>query len=347
MPENRFTYNAQSEKQKDLNGGKGYFYETDFRGYDPQLGRFVQYEPLADLYSGISPYQFAFNNPVRFNDPLGLEGTPSTIGTKDIHQATDDEIGDAPTPQRVEITKGPGGGGKTEGGDSDTHVEAPYEGETFSGYVGINGVDDSGMRIGVGYSKGYTYFRSTPVGSQSLGRFNNGGDLSNTNLILKYDPKIVQPYTGKTNYKIKSGYTEIQLKKSFSLDDLTEIDIKNMSLIITISVIYRNPDGIDQAKSATDIGHEIFVHAEDASEFFEQLKKDIDSGKITSKEQVVEAITKFFIKDDSGKTKEQRDHSDMKRRLKPRYNRFQKELLKILQGDRKKAAEREFEDDNE
>ncbi|MDX2304355.1 MAG: RHS repeat-associated core domain-containing protein [Microscillaceae bacterium] len=68
IPENRFTYNAQSEKQKDLYDGKGYFYETDYRGYDPQLGRFVQYEPLADMYSGISPYQFAFNNPISGND---------------------------------------------------------------------------------------------------------------------------------------------------------------------------------------------------------------------------------------------------------------------------------------
>ncbi|NJL55356.1 hypothetical protein HC928_09350 [bacterium] len=68
----RFTFNAQSEKQKDLNGGKGYFYETDFRGYDPQLGRFHGYDLLASAFSGITPYQFGFNNPVSFNDPTGL-----------------------------------------------------------------------------------------------------------------------------------------------------------------------------------------------------------------------------------------------------------------------------------
>ena len=60
------------KSQKELNGGDGYFYETDYRGYDPQLGRFKQYEPLADIYNGISPYQYAYNNPVSFNDPLGL-----------------------------------------------------------------------------------------------------------------------------------------------------------------------------------------------------------------------------------------------------------------------------------
>ena len=47
-------------------------YETPFRSYDAQLGRFWQVEPLADIYCGISMYQFGYNNPVSFNDPSGL-----------------------------------------------------------------------------------------------------------------------------------------------------------------------------------------------------------------------------------------------------------------------------------
>ncbi|WP_041263628.1 RHS repeat domain-containing protein [Bernardetia litoralis] len=47
-------------------------YETPFRSYDAQLGRFWQVEPLADIYCGISMYQYAYNNPVSFNDPNGL-----------------------------------------------------------------------------------------------------------------------------------------------------------------------------------------------------------------------------------------------------------------------------------
>jgi heme/copper-type cytochrome/quinol oxidase subunit 4 len=48
----KFTFNAQSEKQQDLAEGKGYFYETDFRGYDAQIGRFHGYDLLASAYSG-------------------------------------------------------------------------------------------------------------------------------------------------------------------------------------------------------------------------------------------------------------------------------------------------------
>ncbi|WP_338814120.1 RHS repeat-associated core domain-containing protein [Bernardetia sp. Wsw4-3y2] len=47
-------------------------YETANRGYDPQIGRFWQVEPLADLFVGINVYQFGYNNPVSYNDPSGL-----------------------------------------------------------------------------------------------------------------------------------------------------------------------------------------------------------------------------------------------------------------------------------
>ena len=47
-------------------------YETPFRSYDAQLGRFWQVEPLADIYCSVSVFQFGFNNPISFNDPMGL-----------------------------------------------------------------------------------------------------------------------------------------------------------------------------------------------------------------------------------------------------------------------------------
>ena len=47
-------------------------YETPFRSYDAQLGRFWQTDPLADQLHGTSVFQFAFNNPISLNDPTGL-----------------------------------------------------------------------------------------------------------------------------------------------------------------------------------------------------------------------------------------------------------------------------------
>jgi len=59
-------YNGGSE----LNQNSGW-YETFFRGYDPTLGRFNQVDPLAHASSSHTPYNFAFNDPVVYNDPNG------------------------------------------------------------------------------------------------------------------------------------------------------------------------------------------------------------------------------------------------------------------------------------
>ncbi len=44
----------------------------DFRQYDNALGRFNSLDVLSELAPGISPYRFAFNNPVSWADPTGL-----------------------------------------------------------------------------------------------------------------------------------------------------------------------------------------------------------------------------------------------------------------------------------
>ncbi|MEJ0105432.1 MAG: RHS repeat-associated core domain-containing protein [Bacteroidota bacterium] len=53
-------------------------YETPFRSYDAQIGRFHQIDPLGEITVDWSPYTFCFDNPLLFSDPWGLEGD-STI----------------------------------------------------------------------------------------------------------------------------------------------------------------------------------------------------------------------------------------------------------------------------
>ena len=48
-------------------------YDLDYRNYDPVLGRMNGVDPMASKYSSYSPYNFAFNDPVSFNDPSGAD----------------------------------------------------------------------------------------------------------------------------------------------------------------------------------------------------------------------------------------------------------------------------------
>lgn len=41
--------------------------------YDPPIGRFWQIDPLADVNENSSPYSFAYNRPINYNDPSGLD----------------------------------------------------------------------------------------------------------------------------------------------------------------------------------------------------------------------------------------------------------------------------------
>lgn len=69
MP-NRNLYNGGSEWQNDY-GDLPDLYQTYFRSYDPAIGRFTGVDPRAESSESLSPYHYAGNNPIMYNDPLG------------------------------------------------------------------------------------------------------------------------------------------------------------------------------------------------------------------------------------------------------------------------------------
>ena len=68
--------------------GQRYDHETGLyfmkaRYYDPKIGRFVQPDPIG-YEDGLNLYQFAYNNPTGFTDPLGL-GADGSSGSSDAY----------------------------------------------------------------------------------------------------------------------------------------------------------------------------------------------------------------------------------------------------------------------
>jgi RHS repeat-associated protein len=76
-PEYNFIYNQgtgdkQFKTERERSFGLNWDF-TKFRTYDPTLGRFLQVDPLAeaDIQYNQSPYQYTWNNPIRYSDAWG------------------------------------------------------------------------------------------------------------------------------------------------------------------------------------------------------------------------------------------------------------------------------------
>ncbi|WP_436516231.1 RHS repeat domain-containing protein [Ekhidna sp. To15] len=66
------------------------YYDFLFRSYDPALGRFFAFDPMAASTPSYSPYHANFNNPISFTDPLGL--SPNDGRLKDFGFNSGEEV---------------------------------------------------------------------------------------------------------------------------------------------------------------------------------------------------------------------------------------------------------------
>ncbi|MCC5924559.1 MAG: RHS repeat-associated core domain-containing protein [Crocinitomicaceae bacterium] len=71
-----YRYGFQGQEKDDEIKGAGNSYTTEFRQYDPRVGRWLSVDPLAHEFPWSSPYVVFDNNPIYYVDPDGQKPIP-------------------------------------------------------------------------------------------------------------------------------------------------------------------------------------------------------------------------------------------------------------------------------
>ena len=71
---NEYRYGFNGMEKDDEVSGEGNQYTTEYRQYDPRIGRWTSLDPLMKYYPHQSGYCAFNNNPIYFTDPTGLQG---------------------------------------------------------------------------------------------------------------------------------------------------------------------------------------------------------------------------------------------------------------------------------
>jgi RHS repeat-associated protein len=81
-----YRYGFNGMERDDEISGSGNAYNTEFRGYDPRLGKWKSLDPLKAQFPWQSPYVAFDNNPIIYTDPRGLAATGKDQGKENKDQ---------------------------------------------------------------------------------------------------------------------------------------------------------------------------------------------------------------------------------------------------------------------